>query len=143
MNHKKVYNVFQIKLIMFYTTCIMLVPILVVISYLFDLHLYTSPNTIFLIAGLILLIFFVIGLVYLLLTRSHYERRLKPSYQREMTITIAISALGVLGLGIMFMYFGGPSYYVPHVITPTGIIMYFILYFVGVRYFNVSLLKRR
>jgi membrane-associated HD superfamily phosphohydrolase len=121
----------------------MLVPILVVISYLFDFHLYTSTNTIILIASIILLVFFVIGLVYLLITRSHYERKLKASYQREMTIIITISAIGVLGLGIMYMYFGGPIYYVPHVITPTGIIMYFILYFVGVRYFNISLLKRR
>ncbi|AIO19030.1 hypothetical protein KQ51_01153 [Candidatus Izimaplasma bacterium HR1] len=143
MNHRKVYNVFQINLIMFYITCIMLVPILTVISFLFDFHLYASTNSIILIASIILLIFFVIGLVYLLITRPHFERRLKPSYPREMTITITVSAVGVLGLGIMFMYFGGPSYYVPHVVTPIGIIMYAILYFVGVRYFNVSLLNRK
>ncbi len=143
MNHKKVYNVFQINLIVFYVTCIMLVPILLVISYLFDFHLYTSTNSIILIASFILLIFFVIGLIYLLLTRDHYERRLKPSYTREMTITISVSALGVLGLGIMFMYVGGPAFYVPHVIIPIAIVMYSILYFVGIRYFNVSLLKRR
>lgn len=143
MKHKKVYNVFQINLIMFYTTCIMLVPILTVVSFLFDFHLYASTNSIILIASIILLIFFVVGLLYLLLTRQQFERKLKASYQREMTITISVSAVGVLGLGIMFMYFGGPSYYVPHVITPIGIIMYAILYFVGIRYFNVSLLNRK
>ena len=143
MKHKKVYNVFQINLIMFYTTCIMLVPILTVVSFLFDFHLYASTNSIILIASIILLIFFVVGLLYLLLTRQQFERKLKASYQREMTITISVSAVGVLGLGIMFMYFGGPSYYVPHVITPIGIIMYAILYFVGISYFNVSLLNRK
>ena len=143
MNRKKVYNVFQINLIMFYITCIMLVPILVVVSFLFDFHEFTSVNSIILISSIALLIFFVVGLTYLLITRQHFERKLKPSYQRELTITISVSVVGVLGLGIMFMYFGGPSYYVPHVITPLGIIMYFILYFVGVRYFNVSLINRR
>lgn len=142
-SRKKVYSLFQINLIMFYITCIMLVPILVVVSFLFDFHLYTSVNSIILVASFILLIFFTVGLVYLLLTRQKYERKLKPSYQRELTITISVSVVGVLGLGIMFMYFGGPSYYVPHVITPLGIIMYFILYFVGVRYFNVNLVNRK
>jgi CHASE2 domain-containing sensor protein len=121
----------------------MIIPMLSVISYLFDLHLYTSLNTILLIAAMILLIFFVVGLVYLLLTRYKYERRLKPSYTREMTITLTVSSIGVLGLGILYMYFGGPSNYVPHVIIPVGIVMYAILYFIGIRYFNVSLLKRR
>lgn len=143
MNRKKVYNLFQINLIMFYITCIMLVPILIVISFLFDFHEYTSVNSIILVSSIILLIFFVVGLTYLLITRPQFERRLKPSYQRELTITITVSVVGVLGLGILFMYLGGPSYYVPHVITPLGIIMYFILYFVGVRYFNVSLINRR
>ena len=143
MQHKKVYNNFQINLIMFYVACFMFVPILVVISYLFDFHLYTSTNTIILIATIILSIFFTVGLIYLLMTREYYERRLKPSYQREMTITLSISAIGVLGLGIMFIYFGGPTYYVPHVIIPVGIGTYSILYFIGIRYFNVSLLNRK
>ena len=143
MSRKKVYNLFQINIIMFYITCIMLVPILLVISYLFDFHVYTSVNSIILVASFVLLIFFVVGLTYLLITRPQFERRLKPSYQRELTVTIVVSVVGVLGLGILFMYLGGPSYYVPHVITPLGIIMYFILYFVGVRYFNVSLINRR
>ena len=128
---------------MFYVACFMFVPILVVISYLFDFHLYTSTNTIILIATIILSLFFTIGLIYLLMTREYYERRLKPSYQREMTITLSISAIGVLGLGIMFIYFGGPTYYVPHVIIPVGIGTYSILYFIGIRYFNVSLLNRK
>ena len=143
MNRKKVYNVFQINLIVFYIICEMIVPIFAVIAYLFDWHLYTSVNTIILIGAIILLVFFVVGLVYLLLTREKYERKLKPSYTREMTIVLTVSAVGVLGLGVLFMYFGGPSYYVPHVITPMGILSYAIIYFIGIRYFNVNLLRRK
>ena len=142
-NRKKVYNVFQINLIVFYIVCVMIVPMFSVVSYLFDFHLYTSINTIILIATFILVIFFSIGLTYLLLTRYKYERRLKPSYTREMTLLLTVCAIGVLGLGILFEYFGGPGYYVPHVIIPVGIVTYALLYFVGIRYFNVSLLRRR
>jgi len=56
---------------------------------------------------------------------------------------MSVCALGVLGLGILFMYFGGSDYYVPHFIVPIAIIVFSILYIVGDRYFNVSLLKKR
>jgi len=79
----------------------------------------------------------------LLLTREQFERKLKPSYQKEFTFIMAISALGVLGLGILFLYLGGQSLYVPHVIIPLAIVVYSALYIIGDRYFNVSLLRRR
>ena len=142
MKHKQVYNVFQINLIVFYVSCLMLVPILSIIAYLFDFHLYTTTNSIILVSAIILLVFFVAGLTYLLFTRDHYERKLKPSYQREFTIIMSVSAMGVLGLGIMFLFFGGPILYVPHVVIPTAIVTFTLLFIVGNRYFNISLLKR-
>ena len=142
MAHKKVYNMFQINLIVFYVICIMLVPILSVISYLFDLHLYTSINSIMIIFTAMLLVFFITGLIYLLITKDHYKRKLKPSYQREFTIVLSVSAMGVIGLGVMFLYLGGPQLYVPHVIIPVAIITFSLLYIVGTRYFNISLLRK-
>ena len=142
MKHKKVYNEFQINLIVFYVVCVMLVPILSVISFLFDFHLYTTTNSIILVSSIILLVFFVSGLTYLLIRREHFERKLKPSYQREFTFVMSISAIGVLGLGIMFLFFGGPILYVPHVIIPIAIVTFSGLFIVGDRYFNISLLRR-
>lgn len=142
MNHKKVYNQFQINLIVFYIACVTMIPLLCIISYLFDFHLYTSTNTIMLTSAIVLLVFFVIGLIYILLSRDFYERRLKPSYQREFTFVMSIWALGVLGVGIMFMYFGGPDHYVPHVIIPTAIVTFTGIYALGDKYFNISLLRR-
>ena len=142
MHRKKVYNAFQINLIVFYTICFMLVPIVSIISYIFDFHLYTSTNTIILIGTVILVVVFVVGLTYLLVTREFFKRRLKPSYQREFTITLVTSGLGVLGLGVMFLYIGGQALYVPHVIIPLGIAVFSGMYLLGNRYFNVSLLRR-
>jgi amino acid transporter len=142
MNHKKVYNVFQINLIAFLVICIMLVPILSVISYLFDLHLQTSPESIIIISTAIMLVFLITGLIYLLITRDHFERKLKPSYQREFTVVLSVSAIGVVGMGIMFLYLGGPQLYVPHVILPVAIVTFSLLYIIGNRYFNISLLRR-
>lgn len=143
MQHKKVYNAFQINIIVFTVTCLMLVPIMSIVSYIFDIHLITSTNLIIAIAGTITTIVFVVGLVYMIFTRDRFERRLKASYQREFTILLVTSGLGVLGLGVLFLYLGGPSLYVPHVIIPIGISVFTGLYLVGDRYFNVSLLRRK
>lgn len=142
MKTKKIYNLFQINLIVFYTFCFMLVPILLVVAYIFDLHMYTSVNNIILIADIITIIVFIVGMLYIFLTRDQYERKLKPSYQKEFLVLIIISAFGILGLSILFIYLGGLLFYVPHVIIPLFLFTYFVLFIVGERYFNMNLLRR-
>lgn len=142
MKRKKVYNLFQINLILFFSFSFLLVPIIVVLSYIFDLYLVASTNNIILVADIITLIIFITGFAYLMIRRDHFERRLKPSYSRELLWLILISAFGVLGIGIIYLYLGGALFYVPHVIIPLFLLTYLILFIVGEKYFNVNLLKR-
>ena len=142
MKRKKIYNRFQINLIVFYTLCILLIPILLVMSYIFDLHNYTSISNIILIAGIITAVVFALGLLYLFITRDKFERKLKPSYQKEFLTLIVIVAFGVLGIGILFIYLGGKLFYVPHVIIPLFLFAYLILFIVGQKYFNMNLLRK-
>ena len=142
MKRKKIYNLFQINLILFYTLCFMLVPILLVVAYIFDLHNYTSVNNIILIADIITIFIFIVGMLLIFLTRDQYERKLKPSYQKEFLALIIISAFGILGIGVLFMYLGGLLFYVPHVIIPLFLLSYLILYIVGEKFFNMNLLRR-
>lgn len=142
MKRKKVYNLFQINLILFNSFSILLVPILIVFAYIFDLHLVTNENKIIIIADIIAAIFFIVGLTFILLTRDHFQRRLKPSYFREFLWLIIISTFGIFGIGILFIYLGGDEIYVPHIIIPLFLITYFLLYTVGQKYFNINLLKR-
>ncbi|MCK5387660.1 MAG: hypothetical protein KAJ22_00095, partial [Candidatus Izimaplasma sp.] len=113
-----------------------------VLSYIFDLHIITSVNNIILVADIVTIIVFIIGLLYILLTRDRFERRLKPSYQREFLALIIIVAFGVLGIAILFIYLGGLLIYVPHVIIPLFLVAYLILFIVGQKYFNINLLRR-
>ena len=139
---KKVYNRFQINLIVFYVVSFLLVPIFIVGAYMFDLHDYTSTNKIVLIAAIITLIFFVAGLTILLITRDKYERKLKPRYQREFMIVNVFTAFGIIGIGIFYTYLGGSFFYVPHVIIPFFIGAYSAVFYVGDRFFNVNLFRR-
>lgn len=142
MKHRKVYNEFQINLILFAITCIMLIPIVSVVSYIFDLQEYTSTSTILLVASALLIIFFVIGIIYILITKDKYKRRLKPSYQREFTTILVVCGFGILGIGIMFIYLGGPVFYVPHVIVPLFIGIYSFIFLIGDIYFNVRYIRK-
>jgi len=138
---KKVYNLFQINLIVFYCVSFLLVPVFIVIAYLFDLHKYTSTNYIVLIASMIALIFFIIGLTYLLIRRDKLERVLKPSYRKEYFIIVIFSGLGILGFGIFYTYLGGSFFYVPHVVIPLFIVVYVLVTFLGNKFFNVKIIK--
>ena len=142
MKHKRVYNQFQINLIVFYAAAEMLVPILIVVAYMFDLHLYTSTNYIVLIASIIALVFFVIGFVWILARREQTERKLKPSYYREFVILLALTTFGIIGVGIFYTYLGGSARYIPHVIIPLFIATFSVETIMGHRFFNVDIIKR-
>lgn len=143
MKRKKVYNLFQIYLILFYTACVAIVPILLVVSYIFDLHLVTSENSIIFIADIIGIIFFISGtLILVLFRRDFLERKLKPSYQLEFALLIIITSFGILGINILYIYLGGPIENIPHIIIPLFIVSYLVLFLVGDKYFNVDLLKK-
>ncbi len=142
MKHKKVYSMFQINIIMTIVATIMAVPSVTVVTYIFNVTDFISISNLLYIALAFMIIIFGVSLLYTILTRDKLRRRLKPSYQREFTFISAISALGVLGSGILFTYLGGDEFYVLHVIIPLGLITYTIIYIVGDRYFNVRFIRR-
>ena len=143
MNRKKVYNVFQINIIVTIISAIMVVPIVLLVAYLIDLQAIISITNIFMIGASIALVIFGVSLAFTLLTKERSSRRLKPSYQKEFTYIMTITAMGVLGSGVIYIFIGGQEFYVPHVIIPLGIFSYTILYLVGERYFNIDLLRRQ
>jgi hypothetical protein len=113
----------------------------IVVAYMFDLHLYTSTNYIVLIASIIALGFFVIGIAYLLVRREQTERKLKPSYYREFIILLACTTFGIVGFGIFYTYLGGSARYIPHVIIPLFIVTYSVETVLGHRFFNVDIIR--
>ncbi|MCK5761983.1 MAG: hypothetical protein KAH16_03690 [Candidatus Izimaplasma sp.] len=120
----------------------MSVPILLLVSFIFDLHNYTSVNNIILVATLITIIIFISGLLFIIVTRDKYKRKLRPSYQKEFLILVVITAFGNLGIAILFIYLGGLLFYVPHVIIPLFLFAYLVLFIVGQKYFNMNLLRK-
>jgi amino acid transporter len=129
-------------MIMTIIATIMAVPTVTVFTYIFNMTDYVSVTNILYISLAFTIIIFGASFLFTILTRDKLRRRLKASYQREFTFISALSALGVLGSGILFMYLGGDEFYVLHVIIPLGLITYTIIYIVGDRFFNVRFIRR-
>lgn len=142
MKHKKVYNLFQIYLILFYTASILIIPSLLVVSYIFDLQIHTSTNRIILIADTLGIVFFIGGTLILLFKRDKLERKLKPNYKREFNLLISIVSLGVFGINVLYLYLGGNNIYIPHIMIPLFVFSYMVVFIVGDKYFNVNLIRK-
>jgi hypothetical protein len=133
---------YQINLILSVVISIMTVPIVSVFTYIFNITNYVSVTNILYIALALMIIVFGTTFFITLLSKEQLIRKLKPSYQKEFTFISSISAIGVLGSGVLFMYLGGDQFYVPHVIIPLGLITYSIIYVIGDRFFNIRLIRR-
>jgi len=142
MKRKKVFNLFQINLILLVSFAVLSIPIIIVFAYIVDLHLYLDEVNIILIAALITTIASISGTVYLILTKEKTERTVKASYTKEYSTLLVISSFGVLGIGILFIYLIGPLSSVPYIVIPLFIFTYTILFFAGEKYFNVNLLRK-
>ena len=119
-----------------------MVPMLVVIAYIFDLHLLTSIPIIIGVSASITVIYLIVGLLYIVLKKEQLKRRLKPTYIKEFSTLFIINALGVLGVAVLFIYLGGPDQYVPHVIIPLFLVSYLLIFIAGERFFNINFLKK-
>lgn len=142
MKRKKVYNLFQINLIILIVSSFLLTPIIIVFGYIVDLHSYMDEINIIIVSLIITAVAASSGTVYIVITKEYAERKVKVAYPREFSSLLVISSFGILGIGILFTYLNGPIEYVPNIIIPLFIFTYALLFFVGEKYFNVRLLRK-
>lgn len=140
--NRNIYTIFHINIILFIVISIMFIPIVSVIAFIFDIQEIIDPLYIILAGASGLVIFLGAGTLLLVLQRARYDRRVKPVYHREFSLIVFICSLGVLGSGIIFTYFGGPTKYIAHVIIPIFLLVFSGVIFIGRRYLNIDFSRR-
>lgn len=140
--NRNIYTILHINIILFIFSSVMFIPIVSVMAFIFDVQDVIDPLYIILAGASGLVVFVGAGTIYLVLQRSRFDRRVKSSYHKEFSLIVFLCALGVLGSGIIFTYFGGASEYIAHVIIPIFLTVFSIVIFVGKRYLNVDLFRR-
>ncbi|HPQ62328.1 MAG TPA: hypothetical protein PLH02_05645, partial [Bacillota bacterium] len=92
----RIYSEFAIRMIVFYATMILLLPIILVVTYLFPIG-GSFNNLVFMFwAAIAVLCLTGIGTGILFLKRDHLKRRVRPSYRNEFIYLMMISAFGLL-----------------------------------------------
>lgn len=139
MQHKRLYDVFRVHLIMLVVLSLFTTPLVAVFTYIFELNQANPIQNVFI--GLIFTLFtVVISIVFLFSTKYKNLRAFKPSYPFFYGILYFITFMGALGLGVMIIYIFGDDYatLIPYVLVPTFLIGLLVLPLLGKLYFNVK-----
>ena len=130
-------------MIMFYATMLLLFPNVLVITYIFDIAEYV--NIMRFMFWLLMAVVFLTGLGTGLLFyyRDKLKRRVKPTYRAEFIYLLFLSAFGLLGVNVLYDYFGGDPQYVANVLIFVFAVMLYVLITLGRIYFKFNYMRKR
>lgn len=145
MKHRQnnVHSQYEITLIIFYWSMIGFLPIVLVFTYLFDLHLIYEPLDIIYFVLSINLFMTIIGTVLILMKRRTLRRRVKTHYRVEFLYLLFISGFSILGSVVIFDYLGGNRDYIANILVVLSALVFALLVFLGRKYFNLDYITRK
>jgi lysylphosphatidylglycerol synthetase-like protein (DUF2156 family) len=118
-------------------------PIVLVFTYLFDLHLIYEPLDIIYFVLSINLFMTIIGTVLILMKRRTLRRRVKTHYRVEFLYLLFISGFSILGSVVIFDYLGGNRDYIANILVVLSALVFALLVFLGRKYFNLDYITRK
>lgn len=140
---QKVYSSYEIGKIMFYWSMIGFLPMMLVISYMLDLHnLYDVHYIILAILAINIVLIFV-GALILFYRRNKLRRQVKTHYRSEFIYIIFVSAFSLLGTVVLFDYLGGNRDYIANILVFLSAILLVLLALFGRKYFKLDYISRK
>jgi hypothetical protein len=139
MQHKRLFDVFRVHLIILGFLSLFTTPLVSVFTYIFELNQVNPIQNIYI--GLVFtFVTVIISVVYLFSTKYKNLRTFKPAYPFFYGVLYFITFVGSLGLGVMIIYIFGEeaSSLIPYVLVPTFLIGLLLLPLLGKLYFNVK-----
>ncbi|NLF48213.1 MAG: hypothetical protein GX582_01035 [Acholeplasmataceae bacterium] len=142
-NKGKIFSQYEIITIMFYFTMVLLHPIILVITYLFDIASVVDvlKFSFWLMIGILSLT--LVGGVLLLTQKDRLKRRVKPAYRNEYITLLFLSAFGLLGFAVLYDYLGGNRQYIANVLTAILALMVYVLIVLGRKYFKFDYMRQK
>ncbi|MBN2504112.1 MAG: hypothetical protein JXB20_02090 [Bacilli bacterium] len=139
----KIHSEFEIRMILFYATMLLLIPNVLVVTYLFDIDQRVDiiEFIFWLLIGTLALS--AIGTAILFMRRDFLKRRVKPTYRGEFIYLLFISAFGLLGIAVLYDYLGGNRQYIANVLIVVFALMLYILIMLGRRYFKFEYMGKK
>ncbi len=139
----KIYSQFEINVLIFYSTVIFFMPIILVFTYLFEIDKSLNINTFMLwILSANLLLMFV-GTVLIVANKDKMKRKVKAAYRGEFFYVIFLFAFGLLGFIVIYDYMGGSRAYVANILIVIFSALLYLLIYLGRRYFKFDYMRKK
>ncbi len=138
----KIYTKYEVTLINFYATMLWFVPMVLVITYVFEIDQLFNINRFIFWLAMSNLFGIVVGTFVLLFRRDHLRRQIKPNYQTEFIYLLFISSFGMLGFIVFYDYMGFDRQYIANVLVIVGAILLYILLQLSRKIFKFDFMKR-
>lgn len=138
-----IYSQFEINTILFYAAVIMFLPLILVITYIFDIDAHLDIDVFILWTIIVNFTITVVGTIILLVRKDHLKREVKANYRVEFIILAALSLFGLLGFVVFYDYLGGNRDYIANILVVLFAILLFALIFLGRKFFKFDYMKKK
>jgi hypothetical protein len=142
-NKAKIYSQFEINVITFYASMIMLLPGILVITYVFGLDRAFNIDSFIRWLLLLVAVATAIGTVWLAFRKDTLKRRVKPGYRNEYFYLVFITAIGVLGFCVLYDYAGGDRAYIANILVVLCTAIIYVLLRLGRQFFKFDYMKKK
>lgn len=141
--HQKIYSQFEINTILFFLTMFWLMPIVLVVTYVFDFdHLFDINQFLFwVIMGVFAIT--ILGSIGLATQKDRLKRKVKPAYLSEFTYLLFIHAFGILGFVVFYDYLGGDRQYIANILIIIAAAFGYLLLRLGRAFFKIDYMKKK
>jgi len=139
----KIYSLYEINVINFYATMVWLLPMILVVTYVFEIDQKLDINRFIFWTAITNLILVLIGTAVLLLKRDAWKRQVKPNYQTEFVYLLFICSFGILGLVVFYDYMHGDRQYIANILIIVASILVYFLIKLGRKFFKFDYMKKK
>jgi len=138
-----IYSQFEIDVILFYGTMIMLLPIVLVFTYVFEIDEIVNIDRFMF--WVLMMNFFLTaaGTLVLALRKDHLRRKVKPAYIPEFVYLLFVAGFGLLGIVVLYDYLDGSRQYIANVLSILLALLVYVLIFLGRRFFKYDYMKKQ
>ncbi len=139
----RIYSQYEINVINFYASMIWLLPIVLVVTYVFEVDQLLNINQFIIWLAISNGIITLLGTVILLLKRDTMKRHVKAGYRNEFVYLLFICAFGLLGFAVFYDYMGFDRQYIANVLIVLAAFLVYILLNLGRKIFKFDYMKKK
>ncbi len=139
----KIHSQYEINIINFYASMIWLLPMILVVTYVFEIDQKLNINQFIFWLAIANFILTLVGSGIILLKRDTWKRQVKAEYRTEFIYLLFTCSFGILGFVVFYDYMGGDRQYIANFLVIIGSVLVYILLNLGRTFFKFDYMKKK